>query len=198
MFRNFRVDIVIALCALLVSTLATAASWYQTRVIQQQLSAQVWPYLTVTEDISGDLFSLSIENDGLGPAVIRNLSASVDHRPVGNYLDLMHAILGPNIVRRKPRGEKMAMYQNSLSPGDVLRAGQSLQALGLKSRHFSRLLLAGYHRTDFGMCYCAILPGTCWYKDIASNADPKPVGACPELPHDLLHAGADTALTQDF
>jgi len=116
MFRNFRIDIVIALCALLVSTLATAASWYQTRVIQQQLSAQVWPYLTVTEDISGDLFSLSIENDGLGPAVIRNLSASVDHRPVGTYVDLMHAILGPNIVRRKPPGEKMAMYQNSLSP----------------------------------------------------------------------------------
>lgn len=196
--RSIRVDLVIAVCALLVSSLATAASWWQTRVIQQQLSAQVWPYLSVGEASDGSVFRLNIANDGLGPAVIRNLSAAVDGKPVGSFTAMMHAILGPHISARRPHGEPLRLDAHSLSPGDVIRAGSSIDALTLKSKHFAPLLLAANARVDITMCYCAILPGTCWFKDTNTTADPKPVSACPELKHDVLHAPEPEVLPKEF
>ncbi len=196
--RSVRVDLLIAVCALLVSSLATLASWWQTRVIQQQLSAQVWPYLSVGESIDNDVFTLDVTNDGLGPAVIRNLSATVDGKPVGSFTAMMHAILGPHLLARAPHGQAMGLHANSIAPGDVIRAGSSINTLTLKSKRFAPLLLAAYPRVEITMCYCAILPGTCWFKDTNTNADPKPVPSCPELRHDILHANETAVLSNDF
>ncbi len=53
--RGVRFDLAIAVCALLISTIAAGASWWQARVMQaqthvleEQLGAQVWPYVSVT------------------------------------------------------------------------------------------------------------------------------------------------------
>jgi hypothetical protein len=43
--KGFRIDLIIALCALVVSSLATAAAVWQSHVVAQQLSSQVWPYV---------------------------------------------------------------------------------------------------------------------------------------------------------
>jgi hypothetical protein len=51
--RVFRLDLVIAICALIVSALATTASWWQSRIVAQQLSSQVWPYLSVQTSYDG-------------------------------------------------------------------------------------------------------------------------------------------------
>jgi hypothetical protein len=34
---------------------------------EEQLGAQVWPYVSITEGISGDALNIAIANDGLGP-----------------------------------------------------------------------------------------------------------------------------------
>jgi hypothetical protein len=70
-----RIDLLIAICALLISALTAAASLYQTRVIANQLSSSVWPYLGIAmsrEPDTGHL-SFAIANDGLGPAIVRTV-----------------------------------------------------------------------------------------------------------------------------
>lgn len=195
--RGVRLDLAIAVCALLISTLAAGASWWQarvlqaqTRVLQEQLGAQVWPYVSVTEGINGDTVAIDVSNEGLGPAVMRSFSAVVDGVPRSGFIEILHALLGPNIVARKPHGEKMAFTIDTGGVGVVIRPGDKGLGFSLTSKHFAQQLLAGYRRTNFRVCYCAIIPGKCWLNDSAVTREPVTVSACPEIPNDLLHARA--------
>lgn len=195
--RGLRFDLVIAVCALLISTLATGAAWWQgrvlqaqTQVLQEQLGAQVWPYVTVTENYYNSSAQIAIANDGLGPAVLRSAVVSVDGVPRSSFVDLMHAILGPHIIARAPRGSQMNISANSVAPGSVLRAGESRTILGLTSNTYAKEFMGAFPRMSFRICYCAIIPGKCWLSDSASARDPQPKPACGEIANDLLHASA--------
>jgi hypothetical protein len=195
--RGVRLDLVIAVCALLVSSLATAASWWQTRVIQQQLSAQVWPYVSVSEGISNDTVSIDVDNDGLGPAILRSAELRVDGRPV-DFIGALHAILGPNVIARVPHGERISLNLSSGTPGTVLRPSQTYNVFALTSKRFARSFLLGSKRGAFRICYCSILPDTCWMFDSSSTGDPEKRAACPEIKTDLLHAPVATELFSRF
>jgi hypothetical protein len=196
--RGVRFDLVIAMCALLISTLAAGASWWQARIVQnqtlilqEQLGAQVWPYVSLSENISGDRAELSTTNDGLGPAVLRSATALVDGVPRSNFIEILHAILGPNLVARKPHGQRMSIDIGSASPGTVLRPDRSTLDFVLISKRFAPPFIQGAAtRLRFRICYCAIVPGRCWLSDSQSNRDPQSVPACQEIPNDLLHASA--------
>jgi hypothetical protein len=184
--RGVRLDLVIAVCALLVSSLATAASWWQTRVIQQQLSAQVWPYMSVSETVGPDRFDVDFKNDGLGPAVLRSVLIEVDGKPVGGFVDLLHAVIGPHLMSRVRHGERLSLDLSTFSPGDVLRAGEAHHVFSLTSKRYAPLLFDKYKRIDFRACYCAIVPGSCWLTDSLSGGDPQQLAACPPVSRDLL------------
>jgi hypothetical protein len=204
--RSLRLDVLIAVCALLISSLASAASWWQarllneqTRVLEEQLGAQVWPYVGTTEDFDNDTVRISVENNGLGPAIIRSETATVDGVRESAMIDVVHAVLGPHLTRRKPRGENLRLALNGGGPGSVLRAGESTALLTLKSKHFAEpLIRATSKRIRFQICYCAIIPGQCWFTDSATNADPRPVSVCHEIANDLLHASPADELNSDF
>jgi hypothetical protein len=201
-----RFELVIAICALLISTLATAASWWQTqatwqqtRIIDEQLSAQVWPYLGFSEGIvKSDTDEFTIENDGLGPAVVRSVSVLVDGRERSSFVDMLHAVLGPNIIRRKAHGESIGLTENAESPGFVLRPGDSQKMLTFRSKTFAKQLILAYRRIDIRACYCAIVPGRCWQMETNGNSDPQPVSACGEDPRDLLHVITVNELFRPF
>jgi hypothetical protein len=204
--RAIRFDLIIALSALLISSLATGASWWQarvlvaqTQVLQDQLGAQVWPYISVSMDTDGSsTVKINIANDGLGPAVLRSAVVTVDGVPRANFIDVMHAILGPNLVARA-HGDRIGLSLSAGAPGSVLRPGESVQALGLKSKRYAVPLLRAYKRMNFRTCYCAIIPGKCWQTDSASLRDPQPVQACPVIASDLLHAPiADELLNTNY
>ena len=195
LFAGVRFELVIAVCALLISTLATVASWWQTqaawqqtRIIDEQLSAQVWPYVGFSIGIAkADTDEFTIENDGLGPAVVRSVAVLVDGKERSSFVDMLHTVLGPNIVRRKARGESIGLTENSSGPGFVLRPGDSQKMLAFRSKTFAKQLILAYRRIDIRTCYCAIVPGRCWQMDTAGNSDPQPISACREDPRDLLH-----------
>lgn len=201
--RGVRLDLAIAVCALLISTLAAGASWWQARVmqaqtlvLQEQLGAQVWPYVSVTEGISGDTVAITVSNDGLGPAIVRSFSGIVDGVPRSGFIEILHALLGPNIVARKPHGERMAFAIDTGGVGSVIRPGDKSLGFSLTSKHFAQLLLAGYRRTNFRVCYCAIIPGKCWLNDSAVTREPAAVTSCPEIPNDLLHSRATSEVVE--
>jgi len=192
--RGIRMDLLIAVCALLISSLAMAASWLQSRetarqtqVLEEQLSAQVWPYVGISEKLDGDTARFSAQNDGLGPAVLRSLTLSVDGKPKSTFIDVAHAILGLKLVERR-HGESIGLEIDNGEPGSVIRPGDSMLLFALKSKTFARPLLYAYKRIDVVTCYCAIVPGKCWRKDTSTDDPPQPVTDCPEISGDVLHS----------
>lgn len=197
--RGIRLDLAIAVCALLISTVAASASWWQarvlqaqTQVLQEQLGAQVWPYLSVSEGVAGDKVELSTSNDGLGPAIIRSFSADIDGVSQPSVIAIFHAILGPNIVARSRRlhGKRLGFTIDSSAPGAVIRPGDRGPGFSLTSAAFAGPFLKGSRRLNFRLCYCAIIPGKCWVTNSRSPGGATPAPSCPELPHDLLHSSA--------
>jgi hypothetical protein len=203
---GMRFDLIIAVCALLISSFAAAASWWQARIVltqtevlQSQLGAQVWPYVSFSEGINNDTVRITLTNDGLGPAVLRNASATVDGVARHSFVEVMHAILGPHVAARAPHGEKISLSLNDAAPGAVLRAGETLTVFGLSSKRFAAPFAAAADRLSFHLCYCAIIPGRCWVYSSEVARDPAPTQACPEVPGDLLHSNSMEALTKrDF
>lgn len=161
----------------------------------------MWPYLSVSEGLSDDKVEVSISNDGLGPAIMRSLSAEIDGVSQPSVIAIFHAILGPNIVARSRHrhGQRLAFTIDSSAPGAVIRPGDRGPGFSLTSAEFAQQFLKGSRRLNFRICYCAIIPGKCWITNSRSTEAAAPAQSCPELPHDLLHSSAmDEISRSDF
>ncbi len=178
--KTVRIDLVIAICALLVSTLATAATWWQSRVVGQQLSAQVWPYVSLVNTLSPDKIEISIANDGSGPAVIKSAILSVDGKPQRTIGQALQAIAGPVPRRRR----HVHLTTSSLNPGTVVRPMTTRAIVSFESSEAVPPLLRQLPRARLEICYCSVLD-TCWIA--ATRQDfPVPVVSCPDRSRDEL------------
>ncbi len=184
--KGFRIDLLIAICALLVSSLATGAAWWQSRVVAQQLSAQVWPYLSVESTYDAKSVSVTITNEGLGPARVRYVVATVDKV----QQRLLTGALGTIMPGEKPVPHGSF---TDLDPGSVIRVGGSVTLFRIYDRAIIRALLRNYDRIGLDVCYCAIIPGNCWtvHKQGRGlgNADPVPVAECADRTRESLRSG---------
>ena len=188
--RGIRIDLVIAVCALLVSALATGASWWQSRVVAEQLSSQVWPYLTFSSTYDTDVAQIELENDGLGPAIVRSVVLTVDGKPYPSPLRAFR-----HLFTHPPQGRISATI-SGLSPGSVIRPSGSVRLFriqtGWAARQFAKA--SATERIDFRVCYCSLL-GNCWTISAKQQAvDPQPVSACASAGADQYRVAAGVGL----
>jgi hypothetical protein len=190
--KRFRFDLLIALCALLISGVAAGASAYQTYVIRQQYSATVWPYLTfITSSSTDNYFELKVSNAGIGPALIRSAVVTRDGKPIEmpanpTAVPAIGAAIDPerNAATRDAQRAglhgKNSVTETSIVRGDVVPAGNTLELLRVEGRFLTRRVLADARRVDLKLCYCSLL-GTCWTKRLWDpSVEPHAVAACPE------------------
>ena len=71
---------ILPICAILISAVACAASLYQLRMASSSISAQTWPYVTIGWRYANDQTGIVVDNDGLGPALIRDVELTIDGR----------------------------------------------------------------------------------------------------------------------
>ena len=184
--RVFRLDLVIAICALFISSLATTAAWWQSRVVAQQLASQVWPYLSIQTSYDGASVALTISNEGLGPARVRSVVLSLDRTPHRKLTDVLDVIVPHH--PRNLRGEFTNVAQ-----GSVIRVGGTVTLFRIRDRAVVAALLRNYRRLDVEVCYCPIIPGDCWivrrFGTDEGDADPQVVGACPDRRRFMLQSG---------
>jgi hypothetical protein len=186
--RGIRTDLVIAVCALLVSGMATAASWWQSRVVAEQLSSQVWPYLTFSSTYDPRYVALQIDNDGLGPAIVRSAVLTIDGTPYPNPVGAFRHVF------TLPKHGRFSAQLSGISPGSVIRAGGATRLFRIDGdwavRQFAAATAAG--RFDFRVCYCSLL-GNCWTVSAKQQTeDPQPVRECPAGGRDQYHVGVGT------
>lgn len=163
----------IAVCAVLVSAVVAAASVWQTRVIANQLSATVWPYLSFNLTVRDGLLRYWVENEGLGPAIVRSATVTIDGKRVAS-LRAVALSLGSG---RLPRG---SLSTSSLGAGEVLRPSQALDIVVFQGKVARAYAAAFQRRATLAICYCSLLD-QCWrLTSLADSAIPVPVARCGE------------------
>jgi hypothetical protein len=181
--KRFRLDFVIAIGALLISSVAALASVYQSRVVAQQFSATVWPYVSIDTTNSPSLIEMDIRNDGLGPAIVRSVTMTYDGKPQPS-LEAIFALL-----RRDPRsraailaahraGAKISVTTSTPTTGLVIAANTQHTIVRMEGAVLVQQFRPRFERFGLSLCYCS-LTGACWQERLHdTGAEPKRVSSC--------------------
>ncbi len=169
--RTIRAELVIATLALLASAGATVASVVQTHVIGDQLSSSVWPYLSLqTEMAAGKSLTVSLVNDGLGPALVRSAVVKIDGRAARGWHDALTELGADPQALQLKKGSGPQLFA-SFGQGTVLRAGNALTVARIENPGVVSKISAELRRVSIDVCYCSILQ-KCWLLDTVSNEPP--------------------------
>ena len=182
--RPFRLDLIVALGALLISTVAAVATIYQTRVIANQFSAAVWPYVSFDATNAPYFTELDLRNDGLGPAIIRGVKLSWDGKPQPSIETLVASLRTADpqmtgaIRAAVHAGANVKLTTSTPTVGTVIPANSQhvvlrMEGVALVSRFRPQLRHLG-----ISVCYCS-LTGNCWKQSYASrDSEPTSVRSC--------------------
>ncbi|MDB5985331.1 MAG: hypothetical protein JWR16_384 [Nevskia sp.] len=165
------------LLALSLSVFALGISAYQTRVMQSQARASVWPYLAIGYsyyDQGADAgFQLKVYNHGVGPALIKSVRMTVDGKPIVNWNAFFKVVLG------RPQSEiRHFIYSgfSAVQPPDTNRE-TTIEAIRLSDPHDAAKAYAAMDRLQVDICYCSVYDD-CWIAHLLKHA----VDAAPHCP----------------
>ncbi|MFT3792665.1 MAG: hypothetical protein QM741_16715 [Rudaea sp.] len=171
-------DGVAAIIAAGVGLLALFVSAYTAYIQHQQVRAQVWPYLIVGNDDLNQ--SLTVDNKGPGPAIVRSVQLRIDGKPQRDWNDALAAL-----------GLSTHYFVQTTINQDVLSPGEHLQMLRIPDQEFwQRFHDGAMNRMAIDVCFCSTL-NECWESSNSNIIGPptmalqlrvKPVAQCPHLP----------------
>lgn len=149
------------------------SSVVQTRVFANQLSATVWPYLSFSVYEGDTTFRYTLDNDGLGPAILRSATLELDGKRYGSFRSFGYALMGGSAPH------KSVLRSSSLSSGQVIRPGISSQVLGYEGPRGREYADAARKRAKVTVCYCSLLE-QCWtLTSLEASRGPAQVAHCP-------------------
>jgi hypothetical protein len=148
-----------SLLALAVSIFALAIGAWQTRLMQSQARASVWPHLSIgytyNSNVDDNGFIWSIDNNGVGPAKIERVAVTLDGKPMKSWHDVLVA-LGFH-------GE-MRVSTTSFS-GDVippsLNRETAISAIRINQAGAASTFKNAVARFTMDICYCSVYDD-CW------------------------------------
>jgi hypothetical protein len=145
--------------ALAVSVFALAIGTWQTRLMQSQARASVWPYLAIGYTYSSNTdtngFIWTIDNNGVGPARVQSVTLGIDGKPMRNW-DEVIATLGP-LERTSTATTSFAGAV--ISPNTNREA--TIAAIRVHGRELATLFKNAIPRFTMDICYCSVYDD-CW------------------------------------
>jgi len=145
--------------ALSVSIFALAIGAWQTRLMQGQARASVWPFLSIGYSYSSntdtDGFVWHIDNNGVGPARIEAVSLSLDGKPMKNWVDVMKALGATS-----PINVSTTSFNGDVIPPSLNRE-TTIKAIRVHQREVAALFKSAVDRFKMDVCYCSVYD-ECW------------------------------------
>ena len=167
--KRFRFDLLIAISALLISTIAALASVYQTHVVAQQLGAAVWPYLGLDHDYDAGTVKIVLTNYGLGPALVRAAWLVDDTgKLIPSYEPIIKSF-NADLKRRHAHGAREGYSAGSIDSSTVLAPGAVKTLLAVTATGAATGVIQKVSDLTIHVCYCSLL-GTCWELDSSPNS----------------------------
>lgn len=178
-------DLALPIAALFVSFISIYIAWHHGKVMQELVhqneklvEANSLPHLQLygsNQTDSGERkVSLSVANQGIGPADIRSVQVKVDGRPVKTIAELLHACC----ATRNYSG-----ITTSTLLGFMERPAQVIDYLSLREAdnpELFRLLETARRarRIETDLCYCSVFDD-CWLRTSRDGDRPVAVAQCP-------------------
>lgn len=166
----------------LVAVSALIVSVYQAYIARQQQKMSAWPYVAVMNSGAGG-YSRLVQNVGLGPAVVRSMTVTVDGRYEHSWAAVLRRSLGIDSAALRvlvPPGD--TTYSTStVARGIVILPGASVEMVHVGEPAFAREARRALTnpRVQIRLCYCSVYDD-CW---VAGGAlEPAPVDSCPYDP----------------
>ena len=145
--------------ALSVSIFALAIGAWQTRLMQGQARASVWPHLSIgytyNSNVDDNGFLWHVDNNGVGPARVETVTLALDGKPMKSWRDLLLAL--------GFKGE-LHLSTSSLS-GEVippsLNRETAIEPIRINQRDVATVFKNSIDRFGMEICYCSVYDD-CW------------------------------------
>lgn len=153
-------EVVVAFSAIFVSIATLFVYMYQARIMQNQLHTSVWPYIEWLYSNAENEFVITVENKGIGPAIIKDVTMKLDSAVVGSNSSLFKKLLGHSNFD----------FINSTVKGRVILPGEKVEMVHIydsAAAHAVDSLLLwtnSKHTFELVICYCSVYDD-CWKTD---------------------------------
>ena len=116
----------ISFCAFFVSIYQTTVLKKQTDIMNEQKEAAVWPRLFTARNTGPNVLQFTLQNDGVGPALIKYIEVTMDGSPYASWSDMFY-VLNDSCEARA----SISMINNR-----VIKAGESVILCSLMDEDF--------------------------------------------------------------
>lgn len=150
-------EMIVAFAAIFVSLATLLVYLYQARIMQNQLHTSVWPYVEWLYSNAENQFVITVENKGIGPAIVKRVEMKLDGSQVHGNAALFKKLLGRNNFD----------FINSTVEGRVILPGEKVEMVHVydsaAAHAIDSLLLwdNSKHTFELEICYCSVYDD-CW------------------------------------
>lgn len=123
-------DRILAISAIFVSACALAVSVYQTQMLSMEKDAAVWPYIRIGTSWHSDRFVLDVSNDGIGPALIQEVTYEFKDSTFYRIHELIPILIQQDTFLKATL--KNFIYANIEDYGTAMKAGESTNILDIQ------------------------------------------------------------------
>jgi hypothetical protein len=136
----------IAVAALVVSCSAVAVGLYEAHLQRAHDRAEVWPHVEISTFVTPTGASLSVDNTGLGPAIIKAVVVTVDGKARSSWDDVLRAL-----------GDSARGPMSTTTVVDhALRGGERTTLVGLDRKTLPPHFWEGVGRIAITVCYSSV------------------------------------------
>lgn len=178
-------DLTIAGSAILISCVSLFIATQQSRTMERTLAASSWPLLQFASGNTNDSGQLSIdmaiENEGVGPAIVRRIRMVYAGKEYDNPYELLRDCCAYVVKNADPTKMGAGTALTQPVEGKVIKGGDKITFFRMDltpdNAEVWRKLDAARFNMTFDTCYCSVL-GDCWQSDLKS-LDQNKVDKCP-------------------
>jgi len=156
-------DKILTFSAIFISCLALIVSIVQTRILQKQSKAQVWPRVDIMDSSSPDHFELYVSNQGVGPAIVSHIEYNYKESTFESLPDLV-----VHLARLKAKNDNLIGTEIPLNytfteiiKGRVIKSGESIKIYNAQDSFAIYLGWEYLYDVKFRIDYCSIYDD-CW------------------------------------
>lgn len=160
--KPINVELLLAISATLLSLGALVIAIFQTKIAREQQQMSVWPHLQVAYAQDNDVFTWSVTNNGVGPAIIKSVALTYQGKAYKTHYDLLF-----EQIERFKANQTTHMDISDMLPGYVIKTdgeitlGQIKNSVPVANAMRQIIVDSSFH---FRVIYSDVY-GNCWQND---------------------------------
>jgi len=154
---------ILTFSALFISCLALVVSVVQTRILQKQSQASVWPRVDLLDSSGPEHFELDVLNQGVGPAIVSYIEYNYKDTIFNSLPKLVVYLAGLKVENDKieEEGIPLKFTYTEIINGRVIKPEESITIYSALDSFAIALGWEYLYDVDFRVDYCSIYED-CW------------------------------------